>query len=173
MKKKIVIVLIYFFISKLSIGQECEINLDPFTNEPILTFDYSPYGVKYLQFESNSSQKTIEIRFVENGSLVTSIPKGSNLFIKFQNGDTIQLKTLAETTSKSDYSGPRLKVVYTEYYLKSEISILQLQKLANSPVTYLRFPNLQGGYTDYSSGDMGKAFRKSFMEGAECILYKK
>ncbi len=173
MNKNIIILLICLLTAKLSISQKCENQKDPFTNEPVLTFDYSPYDIKFLHFELRKDKRTLEFRAVESGALVYTIPEGSDILMKFENGDTIRLKTVGETLSKANNSGPQLQIVYSEYYLKTEITVEQLQKMASSPIAVLRFPDLHGATIDYKADDMRKAYRKSFTEGAKCMLGKK
>lgn len=171
MKKTIFIILIHLLSLKSLLSQECKNQVDPFTNESMSTFDYSPYNIKYLHIEVKNDKRIMEFRAVENGAVAYTIPKGSEVLIKLENGDIVRLHTFSEASSTVGASGASgFTTTYSEYYLKMEITVEQLQKLASFKITDLRYPNLHGGNTDDKASDLRKGFRKSFMKGAKCIL---
>nr|WP_294859005.1 hypothetical protein [uncultured Fluviicola sp.] len=171
MKKILFVLLINLLVSESLMSQECKNQTDPFTNEPLLEFDYSPYNIRYLHIEIKNDKRIMEFRAVENTAVIYTIPKGAEVLMKLENGDIIRLYTLNETSSTvgtANASG--FAMTYSEYYLKMEITVEQLQKLASFKITNLRYPNLHGGNTDDEADDLRKGFRKSFMQGAKCIL---
>lgn len=174
MRKIILFTLVNALLSTVLFGQECNNEKDAFTGEQKCTFDYKPSNIPYLHLEVISDIRTIEFRAVENSAINYTIPKGSEILIKLDNGEIIQLFLLKDVSSSVGVaSASGFSATYSEYFLKAEITVSQLQKLASFNITDLRYPNLHGGNRDEKAKDLRKGFRQAFMKGAKCILGEK
>jgi hypothetical protein len=99
MKKYIVILSLVATCSYTSFSQECQKLTDPFTNESLIQFEWRSGGNRTLLYESRNGKATVEMKFGEVGAVEFTIPKGSEVLMKLENGDVIKLITLLEAKS--------------------------------------------------------------------------
>jgi hypothetical protein len=171
MKTPLTLIVLLFFTTSCSFGQECEKQTDPFSNEKVNSFEWKAGGIRTLFMESRNGKSTLEFRIGEIGSVQYTIPKESLVQIKLETGDIIKMYTLLETQSvvSSTTFTESSNIVSSTYFIKTEITIEQLKKLAASKVTFMQFPDLHGGLQTYSSKELRNKFERFLMEGAKCL----
>lgn len=159
------------FNSYLSLGQECQKGPDPFTNEPVVSYEWKSGGIRTLFFESRNGKNTMEVRFGEVGAIEYMIPKGSEVFVKLENQEVIKMTTVLD--SKSGVSSTTLdadnNVTFSMYYLKMEITNEQLKQLAKFKVTNIQIPDLHGGVQTLGTKELRNKFERFLFEGAKCL----
>jgi hypothetical protein len=146
-------------------AQDCEVKQDPFTNEKTVSYNFK---YQALYYELKSGIIKMEMKFHYPGELNVVIPKGTELSYKFDNGEILKLTTVVDANPQTKVaSGTNGVAVYTEYSYVFHLTNEELKKLASNLVTYIRFPDTKGAYTDQK---MDKKFPKIIREGAQCIL---
>lgn len=171
MKTLLIFSLFFLFSIASCLGQECEKQTDPFSNEKVNSFEWKAGGMRTLFMESRNGKSTLEFRVGEIGSVQFTIPKGSLVQIKLESGEIIKMNTLLETQSvvSSTSINESNNVISSTYFIKTEITNDQLKKLATSKVTHMQFPDLHGGLQTYSSKELRNKFERFLMEGAKCL----
>mgnify|MGYP000978742328 CR=1 FL=1 len=59
---------------------------------------------------------------------------------------------------------------FTNYTLKINLSREDIERLASSPVTFIRYPNPEGGSLDLEIKGLAKSTGKHILVGATCVL---
>lgn len=154
-----------------SFGQKCEKIIDPFTNEPVATYEWRQRGLRSIYFESSKGTIYFQFRAGEMGSIEATIPKGSEVLIKLENGAVFKLLTTDDirSTTSSTSIGESNNVMFSTYYIKAFVSIDQLKQMAKFKITDLRYPDLNGGSKQYNEKELRDKFEKFLMEGAQCM----
>lgn len=165
----LVLVLLY---SHISFGQECQKGPDPFTNEPVLSFEWKVGGGRTLFYESRGGKITLEIKFGEIGAIEHTIPQGSEVLFKLDNGDIIKTSTMLEVRSAVSTStiDADNSMTFSMYYLKMEITAEQLKQFSKFRVTNMRIPDLHGGFVTYGTKELRNKFERFLFEGAVCLM---
>lgn len=153
------------------VGQ-CVKKTDAFSNEKVSSFEWKARGIKTLYFESSQGKSIFQFRAAEMAAIEYTIPKGSEVLIKLENGEIINLFTNAET--KSAVSSMTItdsdNITFSTYFLTMDVTPDQLKKLSTSKITDMRIPDLHGGSRSYDSKELRNKFQRFVMEGAKCIL---
>ena len=158
--------------SYLVLGQECLKGSDPFTNEPVTTFEWKVGGGRTLYYESRNGKIILEIKFGEIGAIEYTIPKGSEVLFKLENGDIIKATTIADirsgvSTSTIDANN---SVTFSMYYLRMEITAEQLRQFAKFKVVNMRIPDLHGSILTLGTKELRNKFERFLFEGAACLV---
>jgi hypothetical protein len=151
---------------------QCVKKKDAFSNEIVASFEWKARGVRTLYFESTQGKSIFQFRAAEMAAIEYTIPKGSEVLIKLENEDIINLLTNVET--KSAVSSMTISdsdnITFSTYFLTMDVSQDQLRKLSASKITDMRIPDLHGSSRSYDSKELRNKFQRSVMEGAKCIL---
>ncbi|HOX84308.1 MAG TPA: hypothetical protein PLJ60_16375 [Chryseolinea sp.] len=163
--------IVLLFNSYLSLGQECQKVSDPFTNEPVISFEWKAGGIRTLFYESRNGKSTLEIRLGELGAVEYVIPKGSEILFKLENGDVIKLVTVLDSRSvvSSTTINESNNMTSSTYFLKMEITGEQLKQLAKFKVSNMQIPDLHGGIQTYGIKELRNKFERFLFEGAKCL----
>lgn len=163
-----IILLIYLgFISGLSFGQKCNAYTDPFTKTDVVTYDFG----KYIIFSLKNNEIWLRYQLQFDGNFIAEIPKGSTISFLLENGNIVELSS-AYNASPITITGSAQSMtsyIVTEYFVTMKLTKEQLEALARSPMKYVRYPDLNGGYI---SDNKSKRWRKKLIEGAQCIEAK-
>ena len=160
--KKAFLLLAGIFSFQFLLAQDCEVRKDPFTNEEVIGYHWG----KSLKYEMKSGETTLEIEFTYSGNLKVTIPEGSEILFKMENGAIIKKATIAESFPKSYVSG---QAVYTNYPMKVLLNEEDIIALAGSKVEVIRYPDGKGGSNDWDIKGLGKLFSRNMKNGADCI----
>jgi len=157
------IFLMSFMVMSSLFSQKCEEKKDPFSGDRVVTYDY---GTRTIYYELKQSTIFFEIKFAYSGDYKVSVPKGSEVSFKFENGEVIKLSTVAETYPKSNVTG---STIYTNYVYRMELTKSEMLKLAESKVSVIRYPDANGGMMDWELKGLNKLYAKYIMAGANCM----
>jgi hypothetical protein len=163
--------ILFLFNLQVSFAQECQKQTDPFTNEPIVSFEWKAGGIRTLFFESINGKSTVELRAGEIGGVEAVIPKGSEVLFKLDNGEVIKLTTLLDSKSAiiSTTIDTDNNVTSSVYFLKMSISTDQLKQFAKAKVSSIKLPDLHGGFQIYGTKELRNRFERFLFEGAKCL----
>lgn len=169
MKIKSYLLAIFFIILiNCSYSQKCSISRDPITNEAIASFNYKE---RKVYFEHKKGILSLEMMFTYSGELNVVIPKGSELFYKLENGEIIKLITVNNAVPNSQIiANQNSATVLTFYSYIMQITKQDLNKLANSKVVLIRFPNGKDGQQDFILKGRWKKISGAILKGAVCML---
>ncbi|RXQ87176.1 hypothetical protein EO244_16675 [Ancylomarina salipaludis] len=163
--KTIIISLIVLALSSISAySQKCEISKDPFTNEQIVTFNFNKRTILY---ELKNDTVRFEMKFRYKGEKNVLMAKGASLLYKLENEKSIKLKSVNDSYPNSYVYANQ---VGTAYSLVFNVPREDLEEIANSIITVMRFPDTNGGYVDLVSKGSGKRTFKIIKKGAQCML---
>lgn len=114
----------------------------------------------------------MEFRTSELIAVEYTVPKGSEVLLKLENGEVIELKTIndSKSTVASMTMSESDNLVYSTYFLKMEVTPEHLQKMAAYKVTDLRYPDLHGGSRSLSDKELRNKWQRLIMDGSKCML---
>ena len=161
---KLIFAICLGFISILSFGQDCKVQVDPFTNSDIVSYEFG----KYIIFSLKNDDILLRYQIQFDGAMSTVMPKGSLISFSLENGDIVELLSLEDAipVKISGYPQSFTSSVVTEYFVNMKLTKEQLNNFANSKMTYVRYPDLKGGFT---INDKSKRWIRKLNEGAQCI----
>lgn len=163
--KTIIISLVVLTLSSISAySQKCNTSTDPFTNEKIVTFNFNK---KTIFYELKNDTVRFEMKFRYKGEKNVILEKGVSLFYKLENGKSIELKSVNDSSPSSYIYANQ---VVTSYSIIFNVSKEDIKEITNSNITVMRFPNVDGGHVDKVSKGSGKRTFKIIKNGAQCML---
>lgn len=162
--KKLILVISLVFLTSLTFSQKCKVQVDPFTNSKVVSYEFG----KYIIFSLDNDEVLLRYQLQFDGVMADEIKKGSLISFKLENGDIVELltsedvsPTLITATNPMFYSSG-----VTQYFVNMKVTKAQLKAFAKSKMTHMRYPDLRGGYiTDNKSS----RWRRKLFEGAQCI----
>ncbi len=170
MKNLTILLSIVLLNSYTGWGQTCEKKTDPFSNEMVMSFEWKSGSLRTLFYEARGGKNTLEFRVGETAAIEMTIPKGSEVLIKFENGEIIKMTTKLDARSAVSNTNIGTSIVtFSTYFLKMEVGADQLKKLANNKVSDMQFPDLHGGVQTYDSKELRNRFERFLLEGAKCL----
>lgn len=148
-----------------SYAQKCETGKDPFTGETAQIFKYKDNS---LILENKAGNVKLSIVNVYDGERNVMLPAGTEVQLKLENDEVINLKTINDAPPKSQLAGV---IVYTNYTFTFELDQKTLKKLADNLITLFRFPDANGGFMDREvKGGRVAKYVKNIQKGANCML---
>ena len=161
---KLIIVIYLIAIAGVSFGQGCNVKADPFKKTKVVTYEFG----KYIIFSLENNEILLRYQFQFDGEFIPEMPKGSSISFLLENGSIVDLSTLndANPIKISGSVQSMTSSIVTEYLVTMKLTKEQLQTLARSPMKYVRYPDLNGGYI---LDNKSKRWRKKLIEGAQCI----
>lgn len=100
-------------------------------------------------------------------STLSIIRKESQISFKLEN-NTIIAKTIFADAVPVDFEIGNIN--FTHYTLKINLSKEDIEKLAGSTVTLIRYPDPEGGSLDFEIKGLAKSTGKHILLGATCVL---
>jgi hypothetical protein len=160
--------LILFLNANFIFAQKCQTTIDEFTNEKVTNYSYykerNYWPPMKLNFELKKNICKFDLTICYMNKLEVIIPKGSELLLKLENGEILKFTTQADATPQSFVHNNN---IFSDYIYSLSLTLEDINKLAETKVKMLRFPNaFAGGTTD--TDEYSKAIKK----GAECISGK-
>jgi hypothetical protein len=160
--KELILTLLFILSLKPMYSQDCEVKKDPITNDTIISFTK-----KNVHYECKQKTTSLEILFTYKGKYSNIISKDSQISLKLEN-NTIISKTIIADVVPEDLKINNLN--FTNYTLKINLSKEDIERLASSPVTFIRYPNPEGGSLDLEIKGLAKSNGKHILLGATCVL---
>jgi hypothetical protein len=151
-----------------SYGQKCNEVVDPITSEKKVEFVKSdPSLHNYVKYELVKGKAYLYKPFFYKGAIKVNSTAGTEFIFKLKDGTILKLKTSNDVTPKI-LGDPELR---TSYLLTFELSKEDLDKLATSEVTLIRFPKMsEEGFVDADKNDPHLVLsQKALLKGADCI----
>ncbi len=164
MRKLIFVFIATFFVS--SFYSQCKVEEDAFTKEKVAKFHWEDtWGPFDVIYEVKKTETNFTLGWSIQGSKVeTSVPKGSEVMLKLENGEIIKLLTNMEAIPQPLVYN---KTIWTKYLYSFVLTDADLAKLKDNKVEMVRGPDPSKNSTmDY------KVFNKAIKKGAECISRK-
>lgn len=160
---RLILAIAFTLVYNLSVGQDCKVEKDPFSNAQVVTYEFGKYTV--FELKENKILLTYYFRF--EGELNTTMPKGSLVSFKFESGDMVELPAIQDVNPVTQVaSSGKITTIWTEYFVVMEVSAEQIELFATSMMTHVKYPDMKGGFL---TQDRSKRWVKHFNEGAQCI----
>ena len=174
----------FIFLILLSIktySQKCNTDKDPFTNEEITSYNF--YN-KTVYFEIKNDTITFDIIFNYWGEREYEFKEGTEILIKLEDGNKIDLRTVKTAKPKIEIitssiinpfftgfgGGVSKSENFTAYSFTFLLNKTELKKLAESKIEIVRIPDTdEGEYVDLESKGRVKQKFKAIRKGANCI----
>lgn len=171
MKNLAVLLAVVSLSTYAGFAQTCEKKPDPFSNEMVMSFEWKSGGLRTLFYEYRGGKNTLEFRVGETAAIEVTIPRGSEVLIKFENGEIIKMATVLDARSAVSNTNIAGNIVtFSTYFLKMEVNAEQLKKLADNKVSDMQFPDLHGSVQTYDTKELRNRFERFLQEGAKCLL---
>jgi hypothetical protein len=160
---RLIISVCLVLLSDVSFGQDCDVRIDPFTQERVVTYQFGMYIIFYM--ENNEVMLVYQFQF--DGEMHREMPKGSVISFKFENGETmdLSLEINASPITRYDNINP-LSPLVSAYLVKMKLTREQLKTFANLKMTFVRYPDMRGGFL---TTDKSKRWVNNLQNGARCI----
>ncbi len=91
------------------------------------------------------------------------------MMVKTDGGDVLSFKTTKDAAPVSSVTG---YTIISQYGYIFSPTKEELQKIAGSKLTNMRYPDGKGGQTDLEFKGGAKKWGKAMVEGAQCLLEK-
>lgn len=151
-------------------AQKCKAGEDPITGEPVVSFDFN-YRAVYFEYRKQAILMEFKMEYI--GSMKVSLPAGTEVIFKLENGEILKLKTKSEAIPKSMASSNQYSVcVYSSYSFPFELTKEELNRFATSKIVLIRYPDTQGGTLDFIPKGFSKKIVDVLYKGAKCIHEK-
>jgi hypothetical protein len=168
-KRKLLLLAIIIIASNFPcFSQKCEVSKDPITGEKLITANYKD---RWVYLESKNDQIKFSLMWWFSGALNETVPKGSEVIFKLENGEIIKLNTVSDADPKRNANQVGVFSAYTYEFI---IDKAQLNKFASSKSVLIRLPDVKSGSSDMTGkdqfGNLSKDYFKAIQKGSKHIL---
>ena len=161
---KLILAICFGLLTSLSFGQKCKVQVDPFTDSKVVSYEFG----KYIIFSLKNNEILLRYQLQFDGGMNTEIPKGSMISFMLENSDIVELFVLEDASpvtiglSTQSFTSS----IVTEYFVNMKVNEEQLKDFAISKMTHVRYPDLKGGFI---TNDKSIRWRRKLIKGAQCI----
>lgn len=169
MKNNFILILLMSFLTMSGYSQKCKTEKDPITGVKTSTFMNKYQTLKYIY--KGGEDIEFYTTFNYTGEQNSKFGIGSEVIIKLKDGSILNLHSVKDAMPQSKVRANQYgATVYTQYTFAFILDKEQINLLANSKVSFIRYPAADGGYTDIDIKGFGKIYAKKITKGAECML---
>lgn len=150
-------------------SQKCKTEADPITGVKTSTFKNKSQTLKYIYKGGENIEFYTTFNYL--GEQNSKFPVGSEVIIKLKDGTILNLHSVKEAMPQTKVVANQYSAsVYSLYTFAFSLDREQINLLSNSKVSFVRYPAIDGGYTDIDIKGFGKIYAKKITKGAECML---
>lgn len=155
--------LILIFAVSAASGQ-CKVEADAFTGKKTVHFSFRN---ETLVFSLVDEKPSIQIKFNYSGEYNSIEKAGSEMMVKTDGGEVMTFKTIKDAPPVTTVNGYSILSQYTYLFAPTKED---LEKIAGSKLTNMRYPDGKGGHADLEFKGGAKKWGKAMVEGAQCLL---
>jgi hypothetical protein len=146
---------------------KCNLQPDPFNEKITRSYIWPSVNEKFLYLGLIDETVRVELYNEYYGSFIKTIPKGSEVLLKLENGEIIKSSLIEDSspiTVGTDVSST------SRYFYVIELNRDIISKILTSPIVLIRYPSPAGGTEDFGAKDVHKKYLKAISSGVTCIL---